>query len=138
MDIKKLEKAAKMLNKIKELDTQILEIDKFAMLVANSETKSSFELRVEDLTKGKEDDEKVSFDEDGSLSNGNAGGIFGQYIFRFNSCVEEKTKPKNEKVIKQELSVNVTMAILGALLFEKQELRNGLIKKLNNIGVSIA
>ena len=83
MNIKKLEKATKIYEQIKILDAQISELEKFAMLVANGEIKSSFELKIEDLGKQKEDAEKVGFDEDGSLIKGSTESLYEQIEKKF-------------------------------------------------------
>ena len=142
MNIKKLEKATKIFEQIKVLDAQIIEIDRFAMLVANGEIKSSFELKVEDIGKKKEDEEKVSFDADGSLIKGDS---IPEYSFRINwgSIIpcgltgSSDKKNKNEHLYKTELSENGTMQILGILLYEKQQQRQALIQKLQSYGVAV-
>jgi hypothetical protein len=118
MNIKKLEKATKIYEQIKVLDAQIIEIDKFAMLVANSETKSSFELKCKDLGKKKDNEEKVGFDADGSLIKGQTEGyrsMFDLWMPRLYTTTADK-KNENEIVLKNELSVNAVMSILGILL----------------------
>lgn len=67
MDLKTIEKAAKILDRIKVLDNEIIEIDRIAMMVASDDTKSSFELRIENLSPDKEKQKSDLFDEDGSL-----------------------------------------------------------------------
>lgn len=133
MNINKIEKLNKIIIKIKELDTQIIEIDKFAMLVANGETKSSFELRIEDL----ENKENVSPNEDGY------GGIekyAAGLAFHIPSYITSKIRNisvSDENVLKNDLSVNSVLSILGILLFDKQEKRKNLIKKLEGYGVIV-
>ncbi len=139
MDIKKLEKAAKIYGQIKILDAQIIDIDKFAMTVANNETKSSFELRCEDLSKKKEDEEKINFDDDGSIIKKHSESyksVFDLWTPRlYSQSVEDKND--NEIILKNELSVNAVMAILGVLLHEKQAQRILLMNQLQKIGVAV-
>lgn len=137
MDIKKFEKATKILEQIKLLDSQIIEIDKFAMMVANGETKSSFQLICEDLEKKEQDDEKVEFDSDGSLIKG--AGLEYKSMFELFMPRFKTTNPKkdNEVVLKNELSVNVVMSILGILLYDKRNQREILIQNIKNLGVNI-
>lgn len=140
MNITKLEKATKIYEQIKILDSQIIQIDKFAMLVANGEIKSSFELKIEDIGKKKEDEEKISFDEDGSLIKGvpnSSRSIFSAWGFVIPFSSNEIKVNENEYFLKNELSINATMSILGVLLYEKQAQRQLLLNDLEKIGIDI-
>jgi len=132
MDIKKLEKATKIYERIRVLDGEIIEIEKNAMLVANGETKSGFELKIENLA-GVENSEEDSDDK-------NDSGIGGYFTFGILGYIERKNnirENKNESIFKSDLSVNSTMAILGVLLHEKQHQRQILISKLEKMGVLV-
>ncbi|HZW66383.1 MAG TPA: hypothetical protein VFF23_11875 [Hanamia sp.] len=141
MDFKKLERATKIYEQLKQLDKEIIEIDRFAMLVANGEIKSSFELKIDDIGKKKEDSDKVGFDEDGSLIKGTSDSLYEQMrrsfympILSF-GCDTGKETDKNVHLLKNELSENATMSILGVLLQEKQFKRTNLLTQLQRLGV---
>ncbi len=70
MEIKKLSKAARLLDQIKALDNEIIELDKIALIVVNDRTEINLNLSVKNLTKEDEDKIRVSFDTDGSLTSG--------------------------------------------------------------------
>lgn len=139
MDFKKLEKATKIYGEIKALDAEIIEIDRFAMLVANGEIKSSFTLTVEDVGKKKEDETKVSFDEDGSLV-GLHKKMMSSLMMPMWFCsgsVSLESENENYHTLKNELSENATLNVLGVLLCEKQAKRRILLNSLDKLGVSV-
>ena len=133
MTFKNLEKATKLYEKIKQLDSEIIEIEKFALTVANNDTECSFELKCKDLTKQKEGEEKVKIDEDGSLLDGlRYTSLLNPYSF-LSSIPRIPAEDKNETIIKGQLSVNNVMAMLGILLNDKQTKRQYLIDKLSQL-----
>ena len=139
MDIKRLEKATKIYEQIKLLDAEIIEIDRFAMLIANGEIKSSFELKVDDIGSKKEDENKVRFDSDGSIINTQQmqtmmyNSIFPSW---FQQIDNSTIKNKNEHSLKYPISDHTTMSILGILLCEKQSKRKSLLNDLEQLGVN--
>ena len=141
MNFKKLEKATKIYEQIKLIDAQIIEIDRFALLVANGEIKSSFELKIEDIGKKKEDAGRVGFDEDGSLVKKGLQNTLGldsyfmpvSWLSRFSNPEQECSK--NDHLLKHELGINATMQILGVLLCEKKAMRQSLLSNLESLGI---
>lgn len=141
MELNKLERAGKLLAEIKKLDVDIIEIEKVAMMAANGEAETFFELKVVDIKKQIEDSEKLQLDEDGSLLKPSYTytSLFEKYAMPF-SWMETKpqsTEKKNELVLNNALSERATMLILGVLLEEKQSKRLRYINKLKNLGVAI-
>jgi hypothetical protein len=132
MDFKKLEKATKLYEQIKQLDADIIEIDKFALTVANNETESCFELRCKDLTKQKEKENKLEFDEDGSIKREGDNTLRLSLISSW-MLPANITPPNDDIVIKSQLSVNNVMNMLGILLHDKQTKRQQIIEKLNKL-----
>ena len=133
MDIKKFEKAQKAYLKIKELDKQIIEIENLAMQIANGENSVSFEFKLTDLNPK---EEKVKFDEDGSIYQFGIPEFMAHHrIFP----VFGGAKPENDQTKKYniDISINASLQILGVLLHEKQINRTALLNQLNEIGVSI-
>ena len=142
MNINKLEKATKILEQIKVIDAEIIEIDKLAIIILNNETNIQLALNVENLTKAKEAKEKVSFDEDGSMSI--LRSAMDEYRNTFLPLNMLKysgvdyAKPKfRDRNFSQPLSDKLTLQILGVLLCEKNAIKDGLIKKLVGFGFSI-
>lgn len=146
MDIKKLNRVNRIAKKLKALDTEIERINKFAMLCLDNK-QISLQMKAEvKKPKTKED----LFDEDGSLKlnypsphndiqdalrnmqqhwldkyNGHASGGF---------YIKKKTELEND-ILNMEIPEGLTLHILGFLLAEKQELKEKLIKTLENYGV---
>lgn len=145
MNIKKLEHASKIFEQIKALDASIIEIDRFAMLAANGEIKSHFTLSVEDVGKKKEEAGKVTLDEEGFLKRGGpyddlydlikTGMLRPLAMGPIGYFREDKTP--NDHILKQDLSENATLHILGVLLYEKRTARQMLIDQLKTYGFSI-
>lgn len=134
MNFKSLEKAAKLYEQVKKLDAQIIEIEKFALIVANNDTESSFELKCKDLTKKKEIEEKVEFDEDGSIVKKSEFTRISALYGIMPSLLSHTTdKKEDEIVIKSKLSVTNVMSILGLLLHDLQSKRQSIIDNLNNL-----
>lgn len=131
MHIKELEKATAMLQRIKILDNEIIEIEKIAMIVANNDIDTNFQLKVIDKENTNEDDEQkpVEFD------FGEYSGFLGFMAYRNDD--NKKKENKNVHTINYDLSINATMQILGVLLYEKQTIRHNIIKKLNKYGITI-
>ena len=145
MNLKKLEKATKILEKIKVLDAEIIQIDKFAILVASGETKINIDLKCENHRKKEDEANKVKFDEDGSIVRSSHDGDATQYYFPngafFSGFLQQlklpSNEPKNETSIKQELSDTATLSILGVILCEKQEARRKLIESIKQMGFTV-
>lgn len=140
MKLEQLERATIIYNDIKELDKEIIAIDRIAMLVANGEIKSTLELKIEDIEKQNDDSQKISIDEDGSIVR-NDYDIVGRMLYKLaipnfkKGCAEPKNE--NEHILKNSLSENSTLQILGILLGEKQYKRKILLDRLHKIGVQI-
>jgi hypothetical protein len=137
MDFKKLEKASRILSGIKQLDAEIIEIDRIAMLVANGDVKSLFKLKIEDTTKAKEAEDKPLLDNDGSLFRESFHSLMMGSLGIGGIWREKKNEDKHIHSLEQELSENSTMQILGVLLCEKQTRRQLLINQLETLGLLI-
>lgn len=105
MKLEHLEQATIIYNDIKELDKEIIAIDRIAMLVANGEIKSTLELKIEDIEKQNDDSQKISIDEDGSIVRNDYDSMYSSMLYSLampnfkNSCVEPKNK--NEHILKK-------------------------------------
>lgn len=139
MNLKQLDKATRILSEIKELDNQIISIEKHAMLIANGNVALDLKLFILDLEKQAKEQNKVGFTEDGSLSydaelRNLMKGYFMPSFGILGSKPEEKKK-ECETTFMSELSESAALQILGILLYEKQTKRQSLLAKLNKIGV---
>lgn len=138
MNIKKLEQATKILEKIKLIDREIIEIDKLAIMILNNETKISLELNVENLIKSEENKDLVSFEEDSSHID-----MSRYYKLEIPSSMKRllgsyQSEPKKQgNTFTQTLSDKLTLQILGTILCEKNNIKDNLIKKLVGFGFSI-
>lgn len=143
--LKTIDKAYKIYESIKQIDSEIIEIDRIAMLVANGCSKSHFELRVEDLQKAEQEKENVRFDEDGSLMMGFNGlrtpSIWEQITAGYRTgghfgC-ESVNLNKHDRKLKWNLSEHTALKVLAVLLSDKKEQRDNLLIQLERLGISI-
>lgn len=141
MKLPQLKKAQKLFERIQELDKEIIEIEKSADLIANKKTDIKLTLKVNDQEEKVKDSEKVTLDEDGSLSFGTGGYMdhMRRALYGFSMLPPPSCNPKKECTIKQDyiLSDTVAIQVLGVILAEKLEARKLAIKALNKIGVEI-
>jgi hypothetical protein len=146
MTIKQIETASRIAQEIKIIDGEIIQIEKHAMLIANGEVEINLNLKIKDLTKKQEEDNKVKFDEDRSIITGTWGGMrsaldhYRPYGMRLGvdfgtGC--GPTTPTNETSFQQDIKENAALQILGVLLYVAQSKREQLIKKLEKIGVIV-
>ena len=138
MQISKVQKAAKIIEKIKAIDAEIIEIDRIAMLVANGNSENSFDLIIKEIKQPDEDKNPV-LDADGSLINQEKPkSLFEQYALGWlNPIVAEPKKDENITIFKNLLSEKSTLLILGVLLEEKHSKRQSYVKSLQKIGIEI-
>ena len=143
MDVKNLKKSSKALCRIEELDSEINKIEKVALVASNGKFESSFELKINDLSK-KEINQKSIFDEDGSLkTNDEPSGFIASLSKLYGWPVySAQTDFRNEKkqfdlVLNPSLSESSILRILAVLLNELQEERRQLLNQLEKMGVKV-
>lgn len=144
-NVNKLHNAVKILDQIKKLDSEIIEIEKIAQTVANGNSLNVFNLQIQDSS-AKIGTGKNILDSDGSLRSGFenpmeayrkmfGGGTMG--IWERMSSMEEPKKPQFTHELTNEISESTVLGILGILLFDKQEHRNRLINNLKRKGFQL-
>lgn len=139
MNYKKLEKATRILAQIKELDQSIIQIDRIALIIANGGGNSSFTLSVQEHKKA--EDDKVKFDEDGSLTQGidSYTSMIRKYVMWYDPVSQPADNhTSNTHNLNMALSENATLQILGVLLGEKHRQRDLLMGELARLGVKTA
>lgn len=136
MKYSNLEKAAKVLPVLKELDDEIIKLEKAAFLIAEGKASSVFDLKVKDSTAIKE--KKDILEEDGSMKD---FGIMDRSIYNmmqmhFPSFGNgSKAKPDNyDFEFKYDLNEGTLLRLLAILKIQKEEERSRCIKKLNKLG----
>jgi hypothetical protein len=136
MKLTQLEKAQKLYDRVKELDKEIMEIEKTAELIATKKTEIKLSLKVSDLEPKKHEKEPI-LDADGSLIN-NKGSQVSPWRLIYGTLAP---KPEQEKEyaskIANTIPDNLALQLLGVLLADKSEARNLAIKALNKIGIDI-
>ncbi len=147
MNIQQLERSQKMYTNIKELDAEIIEIEKIAMLLVDGNAEVKLNLSVKDTTPKSE---KIAIDEDGDMKATKSGpltfGIMSPMAFmqRIQGSrglwIDDdplQAKQDNSEKMSYGISENLSLNVLAILLNEKLEKRAKLIKSLNRIGVTI-
>jgi len=153
MNIQKLNKATKILEQLKQLDAEILSLDRFAIKVANRDTSCSIAISLEDHTKQSEKKENA-FDEHGFIKKqyleeekkSNPQNFYdaisslrsrmGLPIYDIGVC-QFPIIPKETEKLEHKLSDKETLEVLGILLASKQQARQLLLKALEQLGVSL-
>ena len=137
MDIKELGKASKLLDKLKVIDADIIEIEKIAQLLASGNSKQSMVLAVTDTSPETEPKKQV-LDSDGSLTQPSMsvdGNTLTFSFFGLNSRPFPENRQDNRtKKLDVQLSDTTALQVWGVLLEQKLIARGDLIKKLENLG----
>jgi hypothetical protein len=129
MEIKKVEKAYKVVEQIKAIDKEVLELEKMVMLITNNPIEASFEVTVKDLSKTEEVDKQ----------SGSIGFMMGTAIrLKVNDDGTLSTVPEKEQRhpihnIKAELPSGLSLQVIGYLLLKKQAQREALLKQVEQI-----
>jgi hypothetical protein len=135
MDLKELEKAQRLYARIKELDAEIISIERLALLASTKKTSIKLSLTIEDLEKVK-DSEKTIIDCDGSLSLGHDSlGVFKFFMPSFPGT--PKKAQEHDGSLESDLTDSVCLGVLDVLLQSKIEARELAIKSLNRMGVKV-
>lgn len=132
MNLLQLDKAQKLYSRIKELESEISEIEKTAQTVANKKTKIKISLTVNDL-EGPKKKEKV-LDEDGSLIS---GANRSPWSFMFTPALLPAKKGCLGDTHEAVIPDSVALQILGVLLAEKIEARRLALLALKKIGIEV-
>jgi hypothetical protein len=141
LSIKTFEQAAKAVAHIKELDAEIIEIERFAISVADGETSLKLNLEAVSNKPAKQKKEDV-LDEDGSLrSHTISGSDLRNIMISFGSfypgAPEEPKAKKNTTSFKSDLPDTVGLQMLGVLLAYKIQVRDGLIRTLQAYSIDL-
>lgn len=136
MKIKELNQAVKILDSIKEIDSEIMSIEKFAELVANGITKSSFDLKIKNLmiTEPIPTPEEITGrDIYTEMREAMSRSMLGFGGLRGNSYSKEKKDDSD--ILSVDLTETETLQFLGLILGVRQRQRTVLLKKLEVFGV---
>jgi hypothetical protein len=140
--IKNFEKAKKIYEIIKVLDSDIIKIEKLAIQLSNDHCKVYLEMEVANLSNQNKEKESI-FDEDGSLKSDSGfkrptGGLFS---FIMSDMMSDMVKKNSSTMAKESLSLNLneseSLCILDTIMRVKVAQRESLIKQLNSYGVRI-
>jgi hypothetical protein len=129
MRITQFEHARKLHDRIKELDAEIIGLERAASDIANKQADIRISMEVNDR-------ERVHFDESVSSPYGRSP----LFEMMFPGLSHSHIKPTQKgHIIKQDhvISDSVALQVLGVLLAEKLEARALAIKALNKIGIEI-
>ena len=126
MKINKLAKAAKLLENLKQFDAEILEIERYAMEIANEECVVTLQLSVENK-------DKEAPSEEFRLPN--PMEIYSFLIPRY--VAVDQHKSTKSKSLAHNITETETLMVLGVLLQIKQHKRKNIIHQLQSMNVDI-
>ena len=139
-EISKLEKASKILDEIKKLDSSIIHLERVADILVNHETETDFTLSVKNLNPiAKEDSKQNVLDEEGNLiidHNSSISELTIRSLF-FGHIHKGKEKDDNKENIAETIPTDVSLAMLGVLLQYYKSKRERLINKIQKLGFNI-
>lgn len=138
MDFKKIEKAGFLFEKIKNIDLEIIEIDKACLLILNNETSIGFGMHIENLSKNQEDKKNVEINSDGDLIIGKKEELKIQAFFPMTGLFQQienvYKKPENTFAISKIITDKLALSCLGSMLHHKKLERKNLIKEIEKLG----
>lgn len=138
MNAKEFEKAQKAMTRIKEIDTEIIQIQRFADKIEIDGAKVQFDLSVNIPVK---EPEKSVCDDDDSPYDAISRMYFPVSFLRGGHTNSEPSKSKTQKadvISGRELSDVSTFRILKIILDERIRIRETHIATLQKLGVKIA
>jgi len=137
MELNVISKASKLMEKIKSIDSEIINIEKNAMIIMEKTTKTSIDILIDDIDKKEEEKKKVTIDDDGSLIIGDKPNTTG-WGFSF---IPSISTPELKEEIQNKINIHLTptsiMQVFGIIIHEKNQQRNRLINQLEKLGFSI-
>lgn len=129
-------KAQKLFDRLKELDAEILECEKYADMIANKKMEIKLSLKMNDLEAAEKEKHKVCFDGDGSLMSNYHRAYMSGLFGIMTPAANEKEKKYTDKYDSQ-IPDRVALKVLGVLLADKLEARELAIKALGKMGINI-
>ena len=126
MNLKTLQKAEKWYNRLKELDQEIIELEKKAILIAEGNVNISLNMEIKDIDKKQEVKE---------VQGVGYTSIFTA-MFGANNATEAKEEYLTENLNKS-ISPPEAIEIIGLLIFYRNKQRDEVIKGLNQLGFKI-
>ncbi len=134
MELKSIQKASKILERIKVLDEEIVEIDKFANKLLNGGLDTKIKLSFKKDKKNSPGE--VSIDADGSLVTGKKEAPLGMFSGFFISSQSDK---KDDDVLEFEncISEQTMLQALGLLVQVKNSEREEKLKQLQKMGFKL-
>lgn len=138
MNLSRLEKATRLMEKMREVDAEIVKFEALAEQISSKPSKIKISLNVEDLSPKKE--EILNSDGDLIKSSGttSAGlGLWTGYLSGMRGILTPKEFKENSDTLDYEISDTTALRIIGVLLAEKQEIREAIFREFKRIGVEV-
>jgi hypothetical protein len=130
MDFKKLDKAAKLHERIKQLDKEIIDIERLALMVATKKTELKFSLKVNDLEKTEVPKKTTCSDELVISFQGMFGGLYSP-------PTKKKDVKKYDHKFSEIVSDTLALQLLGVVIEDKKHIRELALKQIKKLGVTI-
>ena len=134
--ISQVDKIQRIYRQIQQLDKECIQLEKLGAEVSTDKCEIKFNLEVHNLTKDPKN--RVKFDEDGSIVNGDTNSYgLRLYSMMMRSYAQKEEKESNSETISSIFSDVECLLIIGALLKIRYESREKLINQLKEIGVKL-
>jgi hypothetical protein len=131
MNLKQLSKAQKIYEEITRIDKEIINIESLAQKLANDDIQFNLQIEIEDLINTEVEPEQ-------KLDAYPCGTPRIQFAWSLGGiCNTSEAKPKTEVLKETGLNNSLSLQILGVLLYNKQQIRKGLLAQLEKMGVAI-
>ena len=131
MKIQNAEKISKLLLKIKELDEEVVRLEKMANVIANDNLGIKVKFKV---LLPQEEKEKDIIDKDESLNMRDTGSMFS-YLFP-SLAIKDAKKERNEEHRSFRVTDSEALQMLGVIIGSIDSERRKLIKKLESLQLS--
>lgn len=131
MQIKQLNKVMNIYEEIKEIDAEIVKLDKTALMIANEGGECSFEMKIV----GPKKEEAIAVKEKETGGFIIPSSFFASYL-RYAGGEKEEEEKETTK-LQCSLPDTVALSILGFLLRNLNDKREALIGRLTKLGVAI-
>lgn len=160
LNIKSVERANECIKQIKLLDQDLKHFEKYATILANNETRVSFEMKMNDITSQEIEAEKVTIDVHGNLIKGgvetsdshqdinrySVGLVFpgGPSFFdglqkRMDeiSTMHNKSQGKHSHTLNGLLPSSLALQMLAIMTGDKMILRQKYLEELAELGIDV-
>ena len=138
MNLKKIEKATKIVSKIKTIDSQLQQIEKLALQVVNNEVKIEQVLKITKLKQEEEEETKAPASQEEAVKMIFSKLMSNRPIFSDGVMIMRSEAPDNNKTenFHNNISNKLALQILAVFIEERNAERKKLVNQFNKLDMS--